>query len=969
MASNSLAELLLRMKDRSVCFGWGAIFFLGRKQLNRLLSEQYLSYMNNSGYLVPFTSQPTPVYPEGLQTVQLRNLVLGGAVISFEESSLASPSVKVTMPILAGQYIDIDDPTFSAPALNSAFKITQDMGYTISFEVSLVEVSGVIDFAGRIMMQISDDPQAVCNLGESAAAQKVVTKLIMEYLAKQGSDWRRIELGRVDLSGAFPLSPTDIVIRTMQAPGDDPEEGAVVIFMKVKALQSARGTPIEGSGFEYCLPDDVVGGIQQFDAALLINHEVLPFMEENQLDTLKNMFFPTGNGFEEPPTPQRHRPHDMLVLGNITRDSTVMRITPQYVNLAAGKNQAFKAVDGKGNELTVAWTAEVPVNALAAGPITPNGLYTVPVKSEGYGEQLLTVVTARYDQGGVEQVQSARVIAQFESMMIKPRVCVRPISPSTQPVELVATTMSTAGVLRWEPLPPEQGTLEVIDNFRARYTPPQTITDPIERVNIVVTDVVTQETVMAVVVLHRLALKLKTNPTFLPSIVPGAPIPIEVVDYEPTDLRWKVLGPGEPHEKGDVVDGVFTAPTMPNSPIAVVQCATNAYGMSIIELVPEDRVAMSWVDLELFELTTPDDLTRCMANGGQQIPVRVEIMTRLVNVPGVGDFEIPLSEAELGSLRFVNSVSGAVIPYIEHNQEAIEFGGVNVAVNRTRNRFRTYTNVPTALDSAPAEPVTPTPRNNRTRFATVYFHLAIAGTQTFHAEIQDKFGAWWSSKDIKTGNMEVSLTGIAHTPDSDNYRFKIERVDADPLGRPFKATELYPDGDNMSGYRWSFDVWRWEYAREGRKVGFVHAFFEANVSMIQWESEQVAETLMTYTGFALTPAERPNIPNRPPSRLSFDPWLYSMFKHIGAGEIDPSFNKAGPPESGQIYIRMHRAYDVPFWYDEMAEGNPLLAFRARLDPDLTLVLIDEEANRHFAKVSFFPPSTEDSRNFLKVTKR
>ncbi|MNI02945.1 hypothetical protein D3C73_558360 [compost metagenome] len=591
------------------------------------------------------------------------------------------------------------------------------------------------------------------------------------------------------------------------------------------------------------------------------------------------------------------------------------------------------------------------------------------MKSEGYAEQLLTVVTARYDHGGVEQVQSAQVIAQFESMMIKPQVCVRPVSTTVVPVELTATTLSAGGALRWEDLPPGQGTLEVIDNSHARYTPPQTLTDPIERVNIVVTDLVTHEQVMAVIVLHRVPFRLETKPAFLPTVVPGAPIPIEVVDYDPSDLRWKVLGEGEAHEKGDVVDGVFTQPTSPNSPVAVVQCATNAYGMCIIQLTPEARVPYHWAGIDKFDLTTPDDLSRGMANGGQQIAVRVEIMTTLLNIPGVGDFEIPPSESEMNSLRFINTASGAVIPFIQDNQEAIEFGGVNVAVNRTRNRFRTYTNVPTALEDAKAEPATPTPHNNRTRYASLYFHFATAGTQTFHAEIQDKFGAWWSSKDIKTGHMEVSLTGIIHTPDDDNYTFKIERIDADELGRDFDATDLYPKGDNMSGYRWSRDYWRWEYQREQRKVGFVFAFIECNVSMVQWESNQIDETYMTCTGFAINAAQRPNIPNKPPTRLSFDPWLIAMFRHLGVPDIDASFDLSAPPSAGEIYISMHRRHDVPYWDDDMAGGNPLLEFRAGLDPAVKMILIDEEANRHSVAVSFRPPSSEDSRNFIRVTQQ
>ena len=53
--SNSLANLLARMRTGSVVLGWGAVAAFGRAQLNRLLEEQYLSWLSDSRFIPPMT--------------------------------------------------------------------------------------------------------------------------------------------------------------------------------------------------------------------------------------------------------------------------------------------------------------------------------------------------------------------------------------------------------------------------------------------------------------------------------------------------------------------------------------------------------------------------------------------------------------------------------------------------------------------------------------------------------------------------------------------------------------------------------------------------------------------------------------------------------------------------------------------------------------------------------------------------
>ena len=94
--SNSLANLLARMRTGSVVLGWGAVAAFGRAQLNRLLEEQYLSWLNESRFIPPMSGL-LYVTPDQTESVQLDSLLLGKPVLSFASASLQRSRVTVTM--------------------------------------------------------------------------------------------------------------------------------------------------------------------------------------------------------------------------------------------------------------------------------------------------------------------------------------------------------------------------------------------------------------------------------------------------------------------------------------------------------------------------------------------------------------------------------------------------------------------------------------------------------------------------------------------------------------------------------------------------------------------------------------------------------------------------------------------------------------------------------------------------------
>ncbi|UZM15187.1 hypothetical protein LZV00_05275 [Pseudomonas kielensis] len=442
--SNSLANLLARMRAGSVVLGWGAVAAFGRAQLNRLLEEQYLSWLSDSRFIPPMSGY-LYVTPDHTESVQLDSLLLGKPVLSFASASLHRSRVTVTMNLIGGTYTAMSYPVTGVPALMSSFSITEDMGYRIEMQIELGHIEGEVDKRGRVTLDLASDPNLKCNLGELPGVQNKIAEFIQGFLAAQPDDRRMFELGLFDFSGYNPLSPTGFYIRTQKAPGSgDSADGAVLVFIRLKARdENGQGLPTDGSNFPYLIPDDTNGANQPlYSAALVLNQQWLELVDETQLDVLKNLLFPGENIFVETPG-GRHRPADMLILGNVKAATEHVAVEPAFVNMKGSKVQQFTARKSDGSVVRASWSVSNLISPLAVGTITANGgLYTSPAASRLGKERQPVLVTASYTQGGRQQTRSAMVLGVYENMSISPRVCTSGVGSTVDKIPLRVTTVT-----------------------------------------------------------------------------------------------------------------------------------------------------------------------------------------------------------------------------------------------------------------------------------------------------------------------------------------------------------------------------------------------------------------------------------------------------------------------------------------------------------------------------------------------
>ncbi|OOG79741.1 hypothetical protein B0E42_29260 [Pseudomonas sp. A25(2017)] len=963
--SNSLQNLLNRMQGRSITHQWGAIVAFSREQLNRLLEVQYLTWLHDGRFIPPING--VAYIDDRTESMTLDGVLLGKPVLSFETASLNESKVTLTMNLVAGTYTAKSHPVGGgAVRLLSSFTITEAMGYKVQMKLSLNQIEGEVDKRGRVTLDVASDLSMTCNLGGMPGVDKHLAALIQSRLAVLPQDQRIFELGLFDFSGYNPLSPTGFYIRTQKAPGsDDPADGAVLLFIRLKVHdENGAGIPIEGSDFPYLIPDDKVGGRRLYSASLVLNSEWIELLDEVQLDVLKNLLFPSDNFFIESQN-GRHTPHDLLVLGNIGPKSDTVTVEPAFISLkSGGLPQAFVARKSDGSSINAQWTVTNPLSPLSVGTITTGGVYTPPNRTRMGKEQQPIVVTAQYTMGGKSQTSSALVLGVFESMNITPRVCLRGVGSNPTPVELTVTTLGN-GSLRWPTLSPNEGMLDVIDNNHAIYTPPTSLTDPLAVQRIIVTDQQSNETIEATVVLMRAAHTLPVDPPYVAAVTAGDPIQL-YADLEPDDeVRWVVIG------EGDVDDnGVFTPPTQPTSRISVVRCSylvngsARSSGLSVIQLSEQVQPEPHWRELGEFSIAVNNGLDTCFSNGFQQIPVTVTIATQSVTVGGA-ELYIPVSDAELATLRLVDKITNNAIPFIPVGQEGIEYGkDTRWAVSKIKNRFRFFS--ATATRTYPLAP--PTPKNNGVRYRELYLHLAYEGGRTFYAQFDSPYGTQ-NSTDEKTENFEVTVQGVRPaTPSLSNYEFKRERKWQDEDGHDEPPSNAHPEWDYFSYYRQSIDYWYLSYLRRGvDSVLFATLSIENNISTMQWESELIDETFFSYTGYAFNPANFENSDSPVPEGLSFDPYLWGLMRNYQKN-LKTSFDGERPAQ-GELIISLHRTDDVNYWYDGLASGDKRKMYRQQLDPSVYLILLDEEGNRHSLTVGFDSSSNENSRNRLMLSRR
>lgn len=873
MASNSLADIVEKMKAGSITQGWGAVCVFDRVRLNRILQQQWLEKYDGTGYL-PVFSGTMDLNDSGTEYGVMTQVMLGKPLLSFEPAGLNNARATLTLSILGGNFSVHE----KSRGLLYEFDITEAHGYTLTVELDLSLVVGMVDRLGRVTLDLSKGSRFSCNLAAPATSQIKIGEYFDERFKALPPERQVYVLGILDLQGRSDLTPTSFIVLTQRAPGAEvagaknAADGAVVVMIKLKGSQHGGDYPAP-ERFPYLIPDDGA-----YSATMVLAEEYVSRSDEDKLALIRSLLFPgEKNVFVEH---SRHVPKDLVIFGSLDPSKTSLTIEPDvHVMKAGGGPVEYKAYFN-GTARSVDWSVKSLNSNTSAGSIDPaTGLYR-PVSEADLGRALVrNIVTASYvdPQTQTRHEVQALLLVTTQAMAISPGIVTR-IEGQTNTVTFVATALRGA-TLTWRQ--PTYGTLVATGNT-ARYTPPSAA-ELLALPEFTVLDTITVEsdlgeTVEAVVTLTRAAPTLEIDPQYSARVGRSATVTLTEKSGAPPEIErtWQVIGDGRVSN-----DGVYTAPTTSRRPYDIVRCEISHAGMllyagySIMKLAAHAEEP-GWTALTRFDLHDMRS-EKLFANGFQQLPIQAEIQTNGAR----------LTQDEENSLKMVYVRSNQYVPEVPALQEGIEKNDTPErlwAQTRIANRFKPYPSL------ASGETQT------RGGFAELpnkieLFMVTHSGQSTeFYAVFEDALGnPWRSDRDPTPGhdNGIISLVPMpAPTPSLEDY--KLVRT------REAGGGGSNPDPDNDSDFDWNLettDYWALTYRRDGQvSVDFLTAEVRGLQSIVQWESDAPNETMFSYTGYAYNDPTKPGSGNV----MQYDPILikhlsrpldYNMLSSLGVGKF------------------------------------------------------------------------------------
>ncbi|KAB0488506.1 hypothetical protein SAMN04490202_5676 [Pseudomonas reinekei] len=941
MASNSLASILEKMKDRAITERWGAVCAFDRERLNRVLLQQWLEKYDGSNY-VPVFSGEVHLNDSLTEKGVLKDVMIGKPLLSFEPAALDNSRAILTFSILGGSFTAFEIKT----GVLYSYQITEAQGYTLKIKLDLSLVVGSIDRLGRVTLDLSKGTEFVCDLAAPVASQQKIGGFFQEKFNNLPVERQVYELGILDLKGGSDLSPTNFIILTQRAPGAqlpgalNVGDGAVVVLIKLRGNATGGDIPSRDR-FPYLIPDDEENGVRKYSATMVLAKEFIERSDDEKLDLIRSVLFPgQKNVFVEH---SRHTPHDMVIFGSLDPSRTSLTIEPAMHSLKAGGSPlTYKALFNGAPVSGVTWSVRSLNTIESAGSINATtGVYQ-PVTAAKLGkESVRNIVTATWTQPANGDIParvhrvSALLLVTAEAMTLSPGCVPRQVGGPS--VTFVATALS-GSALTWSQ--PAYGRL-VANGNSAVYTPPSNADDLPEHLMVQPIEVrdASGETVRACVVLSKFPTTMTIEPAFVSSIARSATVKLEPVTDAPPEFErsWEVLG------DGTVRDGVFTAPTITSRPFSVVKCDISYMGIivrtgySIIKLNNID-VESDWTMLTKFSLTALRS-PKVYANGYQQLAVEVRIETD----------GRPLTPEEEDTMMIYHRRSEQQVAEVAAGQEGIPYDPLAPllwAQTRIPNRFRSF--VSNGQNEATGVSTTATPN-----LITVYLVTRDVQVGDFYAVVDDPSGQAPFRSDAHPGHEDGTIK-LEPVPSPevhpDSFKMTRRRVKGGGPDDP-------ENGENDDGFELfleTTDYFTLTYKKGGQQGGMPLNFeaveFQSpfgvgispvTTSMVKWESPYDNEKMFTYTGYAF---------NDP--RVAGDEGVMAFDSIIKANRnlkpvLDQNLDR--PIAAGAFLIGVFRRIDIRQADSNGTSGNPDLY---PLKEGLKVVLTDTEGHRHPVRISF-----------------
>ncbi|EOC9367811.1 hypothetical protein ACJCHP_004516 [Enterobacter asburiae] len=274
MSGMSRAEILAWMSGKTKTLGWNSIVSYDRSRVNKVLGDEYV-LKTGEGNIVDPMSGPAEVLGG---VVEVSNLTLGNPLMSFYDSTLNDSKVNLQMPLMGGSfttYEGADEEQYHVVEYNT---IQPGDELFVDMIVSLSNTQGTVNDKGEVLLNLGEAVDWKVNFGDSEDVENALGIFIQNEYTNAPEENKKYLLGMIDINGDDPLTPVSFAIRTQPEPESDNGGGAVVMFIKTKADESAAdpGLPIETSDFEYLIPNDVdESGNGLYSGSVLIGSKTL----------------------------------------------------------------------------------------------------------------------------------------------------------------------------------------------------------------------------------------------------------------------------------------------------------------------------------------------------------------------------------------------------------------------------------------------------------------------------------------------------------------------------------------------------------------------------------------------------------------------------------------------------------------------------------------------------------------------
>jgi hypothetical protein len=683
----------------------------------------------------------------------------------------------------------------------------------------------------------------------------------------------------------------------------------------------AMGTERLHEGFHEGFVESLMQPVNQFS---LFENLELP---EISVLAISNLLFPERNALQ---LSEARLPGDLLMVGQIDPKETTFTLDPLLPVIKAGDEQQFTIRQLGLRNAVITWSVRAIDDTQTPGTID-DGYYTAPSAASLAGVPAVRdVVTATYvDEGtGQEVTASALVTVVHDSLMVTPSMAMIDMLASegvsaNREVKLKASTLS-GSKLAWT-MRGSLGTL-VPNGNEAVYTPPATPpAKTLEAVQIEVRDTVTDEIVVASVLLSSGTFSLPIVPAFHPGLRTGAKTLLqaqfqeeELSLREELPLNWDVIV-GD----GSVTEGLYTAPQTATLPYEVVKASFQGAvsGYSIIH-VSEYAPQSSWYSLGIFEFEVTTMPPTVYANGLQQAKVVVRV--KPTDVDGE---ERQLSDSEYESIRLVSADQR--LPLEEVGEGGVPKDG-RWHFNVAENEYEKYPQQNPAVKE----------RTNAVQVKEFFVQChKVENLRVAALLYNDNLRPFYSNDEPGDGEENRKVINlIAVQPPEGGTEGGVSFTLSEPT-----RVEGGGDDEDMS----TLDYYHLKLLINGVQVAIKDIEFTSNASMVRWETNTTLEDIHSITGYAI----RNDLNEDGDTILHIDEKIMRRIAQqtqLPAETVSPTH----PVPAGEVLFSLQRR---EYWrYDQY--------IKAEFDAAIQAMVFDKFGNKHSVNIGF----DGTNRNQLKI---